>query len=263
LPRSPLPPHAMDRDTAGLSSLYRAVLSDDADAVRAVLASGVSPDGCLYTPGDDSTLATACRLQTPVSLTIIRALMRAGATIDTHTVHTAAIHDRLDALQLFMSSGADGYAFDKEDRSTQVLARLYGAARTADWLDQHIGSHPLQIAALCRLSDDASRALALGRFDPVHCCSTTGEMMRTRRQIRIDSHTAAGKCAATTKFVNLATGSWSPQSHWMYTHRVRAAVHTVLLTAHRLLASSSCQPILPPEMWRCVLACLRRSDYTP
>jgi hypothetical protein len=154
------------------------------------------------------------------------------------------------------------------DRSTQVLAQLHGCARTAKRRCQHIGSHPLQIAAACGLTDDASRALALGRFDPVHYCSTTGEMMRTPHQIRSASRTAAGNCLATIKFVNLATGPWSPQSHWMHTHRVRAAVHTVLLTAHRLMgsatSSSSCHfdPILPPELWRCVLACVCRSDYT-
>ena len=221
-----------------------------------------------------------------------------GAVDDTDLactpLHMVAANGSAHMTQLLMVYGADANAVDTaidwNDGSTRVhrtpadLAAANNFESLADFLTRSASWSQLRIAASCRLHNEVPLMLRQGRMDPD--ASPLPEILAAITASKAEPAAspwpdAPPICKATIKIVTDATRGWHRTTHWLHHSRVREAVFTVMGVAGRLqkdellptaqsqqaegehaVIADGARPVLPPEMWMCVMAFFQRSWWT-
>ena len=194
--------------------------------------------------------------------------------------------------QLLMVHGAD-VSGPNNDFSSSPAGKIYavrpltaaerayncGHDTLSEWLYEVGGWSPLEIAAGCRLHNEAAIMLRQGQMDP-----DVFPPYRLLQAIDASKAEAAALpwrdalpiCSATINVIYDATRGWTEETHWLYHANARRAVHTVLLVACRLeteydqlydvaeadagdAAFDALPTVLPAEIWLHVMLFIQRS----
>ena len=182
-------------------------------------------------------------------------------------------------------------------RTPAELAAAKDFESLAAFLKSSAAWSQLRIAASCRFHKEATLMLRRGRMDPD--ASPVPEIVAAIEAAKAEPSAlpwpdAPPICTATIKMVADATRGWHRTTHWLHHSRVQEAVFAVLGVADRLqkkdallplpavqpqhaagardpqaegearaaLSDRRALPLLPPEMWMCVMAFFQRSWWT-
>ena len=169
-------------------------------------------------------------------------------------------------VQLLAVHGASLTHADGSGHTAYDVATSRGHQQLADWLAAATAHAPIQIAVGCRLPADARSALRTGNLgDPTLCTVKAVLQAATSAPLWGAGVAMAPVCGATTQLARDAMACWSPERHWLFHARFRAAVHTFLLVRHRLEQEGSLLlshlPHVPLELWFLVCGQLLRRHW--
>lgn len=162
-------------------------------------------------------------------------------------LHVATFKEHLKVAQLLIVYGANRAATDDEGNTPAQLAHQYARGSLLDaWHIATASWSQLQVAAGCRLYNEAAKALRRGLIDPDDPTTAFRESIpaaiKTARMgpDALPWGDAPQICRATTKLVLDATRGWHRTTHWLHHKNVRGAVFAVLVVALRLDMKDGC-----------------------
>ena len=138
------------------------------------------------------------------------------------------------------------------------VAMHHGHECVAAFLTAASSWSPFKILVVCRLADDAKRALRVGRLDP--CAGPTSLAERVAARVSPGNALWAGSpdvCSATRRLVHAAMGPWTPSRHFLFHAGVRSHIRVVMLSGNRVQDRHQ----VPTALWRLICSFFLRSDW--
>ena len=167
-------------------------------------------------------------------------------------LHVATFKGHLKVTQVLVVYGANRAATDDEGNTPAQLAQQYGPIALREWHTATASWSQLQVAAGCRLYNEAATALKRGLIDPDDPTTDFRESIpaaiKTARMgpDALPWGGAPPVCRATTKLVVDATRGWHRTTHWLHHKHVRGTVFAVLVVALRLDEKDERTALSPP-----------------